>query len=58
MDKQEIQRKVDELKVILVEYKNNLGTLEKELLKVVADYHDALKEEKLKEIKTSMLQTG
>jgi regulator of replication initiation timing len=58
MDKQEIKRKADELNATLLKYKSELGALEKELLKAVADYHDRLKEEKLKEIKGSILQTG
>ncbi len=51
MDKQEIQRKAGELQAILVQYKSGLSVLEKELLKAISDYQDALKEEKLKEIR-------
>ena len=56
MDKQEIQRKAQELQAVLIKYRSDLSVLEQELLKAIADYHAALKEEKLKEIKASMLQ--
>jgi len=54
MDKSEIQEKADELRTILVKYKSDLGTLEKELLKAIAEYHDALKDEKLKELRADI----
>ena len=57
MDKQEIQRKAAELQKVFSEYKGNLNLLEKELLKAIAAYHDALKEEKLKEIRESVPQS-
>lgn len=58
MDKEKIQRKARELKAILVKYKSDLRPLEKELLQVIADYHLALKEEKLKQLKASMVKNG
>ena len=54
MDKQEIGRRATALNTILVQYESDLGALEKELLKAVEDYHEALKQEKLKELKESI----
>ena len=54
MDKEEIRTKTEELRTILAEYRSNLEPLEKELLEAVQRYQDALKEEKLKEIRKSI----
>lgn len=56
MDKQAIQQKAADLEALLVRYRGELGTLEKELLAAIADYHAALKEEKLRELKESMIK--
>jgi hypothetical protein len=58
MDRQEIQQKVDKLNATLVQYRSDLGTLEKELLKAIDDYHAALKEEKLKMLKQEMMKAA
>jgi hypothetical protein len=54
MDQHEIQGKANELNDLLSRYGHDLGTLEKELSAAIQRYHEALKEEKLKEIKESM----
>ena len=54
MDQQVILQKAEELNAILTKYKSDLGVLEKELLVAVGEYHEALKQEKLKEIKASI----
>lgn len=54
MDKQEIQRKVDELKAVLMKHKNDLGEAEKALMDIVSKYHAVVKEENLKELKESI----
>ena len=51
MNKAEIQKKITELESIMSQYKNELGILETELFKVISEYQDALKKEKIKEIK-------
>jgi hypothetical protein len=56
MDKQEIQRKAGELRAILAKYKNDLAPLEGELFSAIEDYHLALKEERLKDLRASMLK--
>jgi len=58
MDKVEIGRKAAELNAILVKYKSDLGMLEKELLKAIDEYHTALKEERLRELKASITNAG
>jgi hypothetical protein len=54
MTKDEIQKKITELQSIMSQYKDELGTLETELFKVISDYEKALKEEKIKEIKQKL----
>jgi hypothetical protein len=54
MTKEEIQQKVKELQLVMSKYKNNLGTLEKELFQAISDYQKALDQEKIKEIKQSL----
>jgi hypothetical protein len=54
MTKEEIQQKVKELQLIMSQYKNNLGTLEKELFQAVSDYQKSLDQERIKEIRQSL----
>ena len=54
MSKEEIQQKIKELELIMSQYKNELGSLEKELFQALSDYQKALEEEKLKEIRQSL----
>jgi len=54
MDKEEIRAKTEAFRTILTEYGSNLEPLEKELLEVIQRYQDALREEKLKEIRKSI----
>lgn len=54
MDNLEIKRRATALNSILIKYETDLGVLEKELLKAVEDYHEALKQEKLKELRESI----
>jgi len=58
MDQPEIERKASELAAILAKYKSDLGALEKELLAAITEYHEALRQEKLKEIKESIAKAG
>jgi hypothetical protein len=51
MDKAEIERKAEELSDILVKYKKDLGALEGGLFGAINAYHEALKAEKLKEMR-------
>lgn len=51
---QKIQQKIKELELIMSQYKNNLGGLEKELFQAISDYQKALKDEKIKEIKQNL----
>lgn len=55
MNKQEIQKKVAELKTIMSQYKKEFDILEKELYYAISDYQKALEEEKIKEIKDKLL---
>ena len=55
MDRQEIQKKIRELRAIMSQYKQELGGLEKELFRAISDYQKALEEEKIKEIRASLL---
>jgi DNA anti-recombination protein RmuC len=54
MNSQEIQQKVTELQAILSQFRLELGNLEKELYQAITDYQEALKEERLKEIRQSL----
>jgi oligoendopeptidase F len=54
MDKDEIQKKIAELESIMAQYKNELSVFEKEIFKVISEYQNALKEEKIKEIKQNL----
>ena len=54
MTKEEIQQKIKELELIMSQYKNDLGELDKELFKTISDYRKALDEERIKEIKKSL----
>ncbi len=54
MNSQEIQQKIAELQSIMSQYKHRLGRLEKELYQAILDYQQALEEEKLKEIRSSL----
>ena len=54
MHQQDIQKKVEELKTIMVNYKLELGSLEKDLYQAISDYQKALEEEKLKELRDSL----
>jgi len=55
MNSEEIQKKANELKEIMANYKHELGSLEKELYRAISDYQKALEEEKLKEIRDSLI---
>jgi len=54
MDKRQIQEKIDELKSIMSQHKNELGKLEKEFFDVIGEYQKALEKEKIKEIKRNL----
>ena len=51
MDKDTVQKKAEELRVILSQYEKELGVLEENLYQAVSDYQGALSQEKIKEIK-------
>ncbi len=50
----EIQQKIKELESILFQYKNDLGIQEKELFQTISEYKNALREEKIKELKQNL----
>ena len=54
MNSQEIQQKIAELEAIMSKYRLTLSRFEKELSSAILDYHRALEEEKLKEIKARL----
>jgi hypothetical protein len=54
MDSQEIKQRTAALDDLIAKYKSDLGVLERELAKTIGDYHEALRVEKLKEIKKDM----
>lgn len=54
MSQTDIEIKAAELEEVLTKYKSDLGSLEKELLAVVAEYKKALEAEKIKKIKASL----
>lgn len=54
MSDPKIQQKVKELESIMLQYKQELGVLDKELFQAISDYQKALDEERLKEIKQSL----
>ena len=51
---EEIKQRIKELELIMSQHKSDLGILEKELFKSISEYKNALKEEKIKEIKISL----
>jgi len=55
MDKQQIEQKVNELQVIMSEYKGDFSKLEKELFLIISDYQKALDEEKLKQVRGQLV---
>ncbi len=54
MDRTTIEEKMAELQSLLVQYRSSLGGLEKDLLAVISEYHAALKEERLRELKKDL----
>lgn len=54
MSEQTIQQKVKELELIMFQYKNELGILDRELFQVTSDYQKTLSEERVKEIRESL----
>lgn len=55
---QEIKQKISELQAILSQYKNKLGSLEKELNQVISEYRKALEKEKINELKKELNLNG
>ncbi len=54
MVKEDIRKKITELESIMAQHKNDLSAVEVEIFKVISEYQNALKEEKIKEIKQSL----
>jgi hypothetical protein len=54
MNTGEIQHKISELKKIMGQYKQDLGSLEKELYRAILDYQKALDAEQIKKIRSSL----
>lgn len=56
MDKQEIQNKAVELKNILLKYKSELNKLEKQLFDTISEYQKVVDEERVKELRESLMK--
>lgn len=56
MDKQEIRNKATELKNVLSKYKSELSQLEKQLFDTISEYQKAADEEKVKELRESLMK--
>jgi hypothetical protein len=54
MKTQEIQQKISELKRIMGQYKQDLGSLEQELYLAILDYQKALEAEQIQRIRSKL----
>ncbi len=56
MDKTEIQKKAGELQNILLKYRGQLSLLEKQLSNAISEYQKAIDEQKVKELRESLIK--